>query len=79
MEKWIKTYPKIFNEQECSGFIEYFSLLEYNNNLTHTDLKDHRYFDEINLNDFRDETLDTQMAIYERFKYVLQKYKEETE
>ena len=78
MEKWIKTYPKIFSKQECSGIVEYFNIQEYNKNLTHTNLKDHRHFDEINLNDFRDDTLDTQMGIYERFKYVLQKYKEET-
>ena len=26
---------------------------EYNKNLTHTNLKDHRHFDEINLNDFK--------------------------
>ena len=47
MEKWIKTYPKIFSKQECAGIVEYFSLQEYNKNLTHTDLKDHRHFDEI--------------------------------
>ena len=45
MEKWIKTYPKIFSKQECSGFVEYFNLQEYNKNLTHTNLKDHRHFD----------------------------------
>ena len=65
MEKWIKTYPKIFSKQECSGFIEYFSLQEYNNNLTHTNLEGHRHFDEINLNHFPKETHDTQLAIYE--------------
>ena len=25
MEKWIKTYPKIFSKQECAGFVEYFN------------------------------------------------------
>ena len=78
MERYIKTYPKAFQKSECDGFIEYFNLQDMNKNLTHTELKDHRHFDEINLNDFRDETLETQMGIYERFKYVLQKYKEET-
>ena len=78
MEKWIKTYPKIFSKQECSGFVEYFNLQEYNNNLTHTDLKDHRHFDEINLNHFPEETRETQLSVYDRFKNVLHKYKEET-
>ena len=78
MERYIKTYPKIFSKQECDGIIEYFNIQKINKNITHTELKDHRHFDEINLNDFRDETLDTQMGIYDRFKYVLQQYKEET-
>ena len=78
MEKWIKTYPKIFSKQECSGIVEYFNIQELNNNLTHTKLKDHRNFDELNLNDFPKETHDTQLSIYDRFKYVLQQYKEET-
>ena len=77
MEKWIKTYPKMFSKQECDGFIEYFNLQDMNKNLTHTELKDHRHFDEINLNDFRDETLKTQMSIYERFKSFLAKYKKD--
>ena len=25
MEKWIKTYPKIFSKQECAGIVEYFN------------------------------------------------------
>ena len=36
MERWIKTYPKIFSKQECAGFVEYFNIQEYNKNLTHT-------------------------------------------
>jgi hypothetical protein len=51
---------------------------ELNNNLTHTKLEGHRNFDELNLNDFPKETHDTQLSIYDRFKYVLQQYKEET-
>ena len=78
MEKYIKTYPKIFSKQECDGFIDYFELQDKNNNLTHTELEGHRHFDEINLNNFPKETYETQLAIYDRFKYVLQQYKEET-
>mgnify|MGYP003325462832 CR=1 FL=1 len=77
MERYIKTYPKIFSKQECDGIIEYFNIQKINKNITHTELKDHRHFDEINLNDFRDETLDTQMGIYERFKGVLTRYKKD--
>ena len=77
MERYIKTYPKIFSKQECDGIIEYFNIQKINKNITHTELKDHRHFDEINLNDFRDETLDTQMGIYERFKGVLARYKKD--
>ena len=78
MEKYIRTYPKIFSKQECSGIVEYFNMQELNNNLTHTKLEGHRNFDELNLNDFPKETHDTQLSIYDRFKYVLQQYKEET-
>ena len=78
MERYIKTYPKIFSKQECSGIVEYFNIQELNNNLTHTKLEGHRNFDELNLNDFPKETHDTQLSIYDRFKYVLQQYKEET-
>ena len=77
MERYIKTYPKAFQKSECDGFIEYFNLQDMNKNLTHTELKDHRHFDELNLNDFRDETLDTQMGIYERFKEILARYKKD--
>ena len=78
MEKWIKTYPKIFSKQECSGFVEYFNIQEYNKNLTHTNLKDHRHFDEINLNHFPEETRETQLSVYDRFKNVLHRYKKES-
>ena len=77
MERYIKTYPKAFQKSECDGIIEYFNLQDMNKNLTHTELKDHRHFDEINLNDFREETLKTQMSIYERFKSFLAKYKKD--
>ena len=34
MERWIKTYPKIFSQDECEGLIEYFEEAKalFNNN-----------------------------------------------
>ena len=36
MEKWIKTYPKMFSKEECSGLIEWFEILDESNQLVCT-------------------------------------------
>ena len=77
MEKWIKTYPKIFSKKECAGLIEWFEILDENNQLVQTKLEDHREFDEVNLNDFREQTLKMQLDVYKRFDDILEKYKQD--
>ena len=77
MEKWIKTYPKIFSKEECAGLIEWFEILDENNQLVQTKLEGHREFDEVNLNDFREQTLKMQLDVYKRFDDILEKYKQD--
>ena len=67
MEKWIKTYPKIFSKEECTGLIEWFEVLDESKQLVQTKLKGHREFDEVNLNDFREQSLKVQLDVYKRF------------
>jgi hypothetical protein len=64
MERFIKTYPKRFQKAECDAIIEWFELLGEQKKLTQTNLMGHRKFDEVNLNNFRDITLDIQQKIY---------------
>jgi len=77
MEKWIKTYPKIFSKEECAGLIEWFEILDENKQLVQTKLEGHREFDEVNLNDFREQTLKMQLDVYKRFDDILEKYKQD--
>ena len=77
MEKWIKTYPKIFSKEECTGLIEWFEILDESKQLVHTKLEGHREFDEVNLNDFREQTLKMQLDVYKRFDDILEKYKQD--
>ena len=77
MEKWIKTYPKIFSKEECAGLIEWFEILDESNQLVQTKLEGHREFDEVNLNDFREQTLKMQLDVYKRFDDIFEKYKQD--
>ena len=77
MEKWIKTYPKMFSKEECAGLIEWFEILDENNQLVQTKLEGHREFDEVNLNNFREQTLKMQLDVYKRFDDILEKYKKD--
>ena len=77
MEKWIKTYPKIFSKEECAGLIEWFEVLDESKQLVQTKLKGHREFDEVNLNDFREQSLKVQLDVYKRFDDILEKYKQD--
>ena len=77
MEKWIKTYPKMFSKEECAGIIEWFEILDENNQLVQTKLEGHREFDEVNLNDFREQTLKMQLDVYKRFDDILERYKQD--
>ena len=77
MEKWIKTYPKMFSKEECAGLIEWFEVLDESKQLVQTKLKGHREFDEVNLNDFREQSLKVQLDVYKRFDDILEKYKQD--
>ena len=77
MEKWIKTYPKIFSKEECAELIKWFEILDESNQLVQTKLEGHREFDEVNLNDFREQTLKMQLDVYKRFDDILEKYKQD--
>ena len=77
MERWIKTYPKIFIKEECAGLIEWFEILDESKQLVHTKLEGHREFDEVNLNDFREQTLKMQLDVYKRFDDILERYKQD--
>ena len=77
MEKWIKTYPKIFSKEECAGLIEWFEILDESKQLVQTKLEGHREFDEVNLNDFREQTLKMQLDVYKRFDDIFEKYKQD--
>ena len=77
MERWIKTYPKIFSKEECTALIEWFEILDESNQLVQTKLEGHREFDEVNLNDFREQSLKMQLDVYKRFDDILEKYKQD--
>ena len=77
MEKWIKTYPKMFSKEGCDGLIEWFEILDESNQLVQTKLEGHREFDEVNLNDFREQSLKMQLDVYKRFDDILEKYKQD--
>jgi len=77
MEKWIKTYPKIFSKEECAELIKWFEILDESNQLVQTKLEGHREFDEVNLNDFREQSLKMQLDVYKRFDDILEKYKQD--
>ena len=77
MEKWIKTYPKIFSKEECAELIKWFEILDESNQLVQTKLEGHREFDEVNLNDFREQSLKMQLDVYKRFDDIFEKYKQD--
>ena len=77
MEKWIKTYPKIFSKEECAELIKWFEILDESKQLVQTKLEEHREFDEANLNDFREQTLKVQLDVYKRFDDIFEKYKQD--
>ena len=77
MEKWIKTYPKILSKEECAELIKWFEILDESNQLVQTKLEGHREFDEVNLNDFREQSLKMQLDVYKRFDDILEKYKQD--
>ena len=77
MERWIKTYPKMFSKEECAGLIEWFEILDESKQLVHTKLEGHREFDEVNLNDFREQSLKMQLDVYKRFDDIFEKYKQD--
>ena len=77
MEKWIKTYPKIFSKEECTGLIEWFEILDESKQLVQTKLEGHREFDEVNLNDFREQSLKMQLDVYKRFDDIFENYKQD--
>ena len=74
MERYIKTYPKIFSEDECTGLIEYFEASK--KSWVKTRMVGHRKFWELN---FIDHTGRSKMnlEIYDRFKLVLDRYKQD--
>jgi len=67
----------MFSKEECVGLIEWFEILDKNNQLEQTKLEGHREFDEVNLNIFREQTLKMQLDVYKRFDDILEKYKQD--
>ena len=49
MDRWIRTYPKIFDKKECDGLIEYFEAAKDHHEETR--MPGHRHFWELNLMD----------------------------
>ena len=74
MDRWIKTYPKIFDNSECTALIEYFEGLK--DEWEETKTIGHRQFWEINLMDHGGLT-DMNLLIYDRYKQVLASYKKD--
>ena len=77
MENYIRTYQKKFSDDECSGMVNWFEVQDEHNYTEHTVLQGHRKFDEINLNKHREETMQTQLDIYDRFGRILETYKQD--
>ena len=75
MERFIKTYPKRLLKSECDGIIEWFELMDEQKKITQTTLSGHRKFSEVNLNNFRDITLNLQLKIYEILDATFEEYK----
>jgi hypothetical protein len=67
----------MFSKEECAGLIEWFEILDESKQLVHTKLEGHREFDEVNLNNFREQTLKMQLDVYKRFDDILEKYKQD--
>lgn len=75
MERWIKTYPKIFSQDECEGMIEYFEEAKAHHKQTKT--VGHRDFTELNLMDHSGKS-NMNLEIYNRFKNISDRYKIDT-
>jgi len=76
MDRWIKTYPKIFDNSECIALIDYFEGLK--DKWEETKTAGHRQFWEVNLMD-NGGLSDMNLLIYDRYKQVLANYKEDVE
>ena len=75
MDRWIRTYPKIYSDEECSKLIEYFESVKELH--VETKMPGHRDFLELNLMDHTGES-DMNLEIYSRFKNIMDRYKIDT-
>ena len=75
MDKWIKTYPKIFETEECDGLIEYME--EAKVHWEETRMPGHRHFWELNLMDHSGQS-DMNLELYNRFHSIMDRYKIDT-
>ena len=75
MDRWIRTYPKIFDKNECDGLIEYFE--EAKAHHVETKTTGHREFTELNLIDHSGKS-DMNLEIYNRFTSISDRYKIDT-
>ena len=75
MERWIRTYPKIFSREECDGLIEYFD--EAQAHWIKTKLVKHRQFWELNLMDHSGQS-NMNLELYNRFSSIMDRYKIDT-
>ena len=75
MERYIKTYPKIFSNEECEGLIEYFE--EAKAHHVETKMAAHRQFWELNLMDHSGQS-NMNLELYNRFSSIMDRYKIDT-
>ena len=68
MDRWIRTYPKIFDKNECDGLIEYFE--EAKAHHEETKMPGHRNFWELNLMDHSGQS-DMNLELYNRFHNIM--------
>ena len=76
MDRWIRTYPKIFDKKECDGLIEYFEGIAKDHH-EETRLPGHRHFWELNLMDHGGKN-EMNLELYNRFHSIMDRYKIET-
>ena len=75
MDRWIRTYPKIFDKKECDGLIEYFeAAIDHHEE---TRMPGHRQFWELNLMDHGGKN-EMNLELYNRFHSIMDRYKIET-
>ena len=68
MDRWIRTYPKIFDKKECDGLIEYFEAAKDHHEETR--MPGHRHFWELNLMDHGGKN-DMNLELYNRFHSII--------